>query len=101
MKDVQPEVILAALYNSTHPQGMGFLNFEKADMELDEARELLEKFEFNGVAHFDYLKGRVMKMRIPVKPVDPETLDYRLYDRDNRPGAGISAVRQALENTAV
>jgi len=74
--------ILRRLYNNSHPLGMGILNYDPADMTLDEARELLQK-----QTRFDYLKGRVMKINL-----SSDQLDERLYDRDNGKGAALAAI---------
>lgn len=50
--------ILAALYNNSKPLGMGALHFDPQPMTEQEAQELLD----SGQTHFDYLKGRVMKI---------------------------------------
>lgn len=53
--------LLAALYNASKPQGMGFIHFNPAPMTRLEAAALLDHGH-----HFDYLRGRVMK--ITLKP---------------------------------
>ena len=70
--------LLAALYNASHPQGMGFIHYDPKPMGEDEAREILKTY-----TNFDYLKGRVMKIDLSS---DVE-LRADLYDRDNGPGA--------------
>ena len=57
-------------------------------MSLEEANELLP----GGERYFDYLKGRVMKIKIGGKQ-----LDERLYDRDNGPGAAAAALDRVRE----
>lgn len=79
--------VLAALYNRAQPQGLGILHFTPEDMTVAEARELLEQ---GGRPHFDYLRGRVMKVML-----DGDALDPRLYDRDNGDGAAEDALRTA------
>ena len=74
--------VLCALYNNSHPQGMGFLQATPQDMEHEEAVELLKERTY-----FDYLKGRVMKSEISGDEFDP-----RLYDRDNGEGAAEEAI---------
>lgn len=69
--------VLAALYNASHPQGMGILHFDPAPMEEAEAAELLKH-----QTYFDYLKGRVMKVELSGDMLDPWG-----YDRDNGEGA--------------
>lgn len=69
--------VLAALYNASRSQGMGFMHFDTTPMSVDEARELLQR-----MSYFDYLKGRVMKLELK-----GDDLDTRLYNRDNGEGA--------------
>jgi len=77
--------VLAALYNHSKPQGMGFLHYEAVDMTKEEAQELLDDSRFR--QYFDYLKGRVMKVDLSGGKLDP-----RLYDRDNGEGAAARAI---------
>jgi hypothetical protein len=79
--------VLAALYNNSKPLGMGALHFDATPMSREEARGLLVSQDY-----FDYLRGRVMKVRIK-KPL----LDPRLYDRDNGEGAAERAIA-SIEN---
>ncbi len=74
--------VLAKLYNHSQPLGTGFLHFTPEPMSVEEASELLAK-----QTRFDYLKGRVMKINL-----GSDTLDERLYDRDNGPGAAAYAL---------
>lgn len=75
--------VLAALYNASRAQGMGFMQYEAKPMTRAEAEQILEK-----TTYFDYLKGRVMKVDLSGDELDP-----RLYDRDN----GQGAVQMAIE----
>lgn len=75
--------VLAALYNSSQPLGLGLLQFDPQPMTESEAQALLD----SGQTYFDYLKGRVMKVDL-----SGDTLDPRLYDRDNGPGAAEQAI---------
>lgn len=75
--------VLAALYNASHPQGLGFLHFSPPyPMSIEQAEALLAKG-----AYFDYLQGRVMKVDLSGDELDP-----RLYDRDNGAGAAQRAI---------
>ena len=74
--------VLAALYNASTPQGMGFLQYDPVPMDKDEAASLLAE-----CTYFDYLKGRVMKIDLGTDELDP-----RLYDRDNGNGAAALAI---------
>lgn len=78
--------VLAALYNSAKPQGMGFLHFEAKPMTKEEAQQLLDK----GQTYFDYVKGRVMKIEIGWK----DEVYTELYNRDNGHGAAERAVNR-------
>lgn len=76
--------VLAALYNNSRQQGMGFLHARgRAELTRDEAAELLKE-----TTDFDYLHGRVMKVYL-----GSEYLDPGLYDRDNGQGAAARALK--------
>lgn len=75
--------VLAKLYNASHPQGLGFLHADPANMTVEEAQKILD----SGQTYFDYLKGRVMKVDLSGDELDP-----RLYDRDNGNGAAEAAL---------
>lgn len=77
IKGLSKAKILAALYNNSRAQGMGWLNATLADMTEAEAAELLKTD-----AYFDYLRGRVMKVDL-----SGDTLFTLLYDRDIGHGA--------------
>lgn len=82
ISDLDKAEVLAALFNASHQQGMGFMHTEgRGLMTVAEARELLTK-----EIDFDYLRGRVMKIRIE------DNLDPWLYDRDNGQGAAERAI---------
>lgn len=79
--------VLAALYNASKPQGLGFLHFTPQNMDESEAEDLLKE-----TTDFDYLKGRVMKVDLQSDELDP-----RLYDRDNGDGAAERALKGLKE----
>lgn len=79
--------VLAALYNASRPQGLGFLHFNPTAMTKEEAEKILN----NHSPYFDYLAGRVMKISLA-----SNELDERLYDRDNGPGAALRALEELL-----
>jgi hypothetical protein len=81
-------VVLAALYNASKPQGMGFLHYDPTPMTVDQARQLLKQ-----CTDFDYLKGRVMKINL-----SGDTLNTWGYDRDNGDGAAEKAINAAVQN---
>lgn len=76
--------VLAALFNASRQQGMGFLHTEGASRmtEEDAAAVIAEQGMY-----FDYLRGRVMKIGI-----DGDNIETRLYDRDNGQGAAERAI---------
>ena len=78
--------VLAALYNSSKPLGLGFLHYEPNPMSVEEARFFLSKNTY-----FDYLKGRVMKVDL-----SGNELNTWGYDRDN----GVGAAEKALSEVA-
>ncbi|MET7477953.1 hypothetical protein ABZT17_26800 [Streptomyces sp. NPDC005648] len=79
--------VLAALFNASQPLGLGFLNPASAQpMTAQRAAEVLA--EAGDDPYFDYLQGRVMKLRLNDDEIDP-----RLYDRDNGEGACAAAIK--------
>lgn len=76
--------VLAALYNNSHPHGMGFLQYDPEPMTVEQARELLKE-----TTYFDYLKGRVMKISL-----DGNTVYTGNYNRDNGYMAAENAIAQ-------
>lgn len=80
--------VLAALFNASKQQGLGFLDARGAKpMTEDQAAEILAK-----QVHFDYLLGRVMKISL-----DDNDVETRLYNRDNGDGAAERAVAHLRE----
>ena len=79
--------VLAALYNASHPQGLGILHYDPTPMSAHEAREFLAQ-----TTYFDYLKGRVMKVDL-----SGDELDTWLYDRDNGEGAAELALSEVSD----
>lgn len=80
--------VLAALYNAAQPQGMGFMQYDPTPMTEAQAEVILKQ-----QAHFDYLKGRIMKLSF-----NTDELDTRWYNRDNGNGAAERVV-DILRNT--
>lgn len=78
--------VLAALYNASHAQGMGFLHFTPERMTKEEAANLLKE-----TSYFDYVKGRILKISLQT-----DDLEERLYDRDNGSGAAYRALEELL-----
>lgn len=82
--------VLAALYNNSKQQGMGFLNPSgREPLPVEQARELLQK-----TTSFDYLAGRVMKVNLSGDSFDPWG-----YDRDNGQGAAARALEHLQQRT--
>lgn len=81
IKGLDKARVLKALYDHSHPQGLGFLQAGKT-VTLEECAKLLEENTY-----FDYLGGRVLKVDLSKDEFDP-----RLYDRDCGEGAAQRAV---------
>ena len=79
--------VLAALYNNSKQQGLGFLCLRgNTGITKEECAELIKE-----QTYFDYLYGRVMKVAIGEDMLDP-----RDYDRDNGEGAAARALVSLL-----
>jgi len=92
IKGLDKAAVLAALYNASQQQGMGFSHPRgTCAMTVEEAREALKGRDDNGNRdmYFDYLHGRVMKVDL-----SGDTLKTWLYDRDNGQGAAERALRK-------
>lgn len=83
IKNARKPEVLAALYNHAKPQGLGMLHYEDKRMTVEEAEELLRSQN-----HFDYVKGRVMKVFLK-----GDRFNAAVYDRDNGVGAAMAALR--------
>lgn len=99
-KGLLPADVLAALYNASHVQGMGFLQARPGDMTREQAAELLEGKQtlpdYPGMGpskKFDYLYGRVMKVNLE----NPDQFEERGYDRDLGQGAAARVVAKLYE----
>lgn len=82
LKGLNKAEVLAALYNASKPQGMGFMHYTPEPMTTEQAAEILER-----QTYFDYLSGRVMKVDLAGDVLDPWG-----YDRDNGNGAAARAL---------
>lgn len=91
LKGLNKGKVLAALYNASHPQGLGILHFDPDPMTLEQAEFLLKR-----QTDFDYLKGRVLKVDLSGDEFDPW-----LYDRDNGEGAAAAAIESCQETDNV
>lgn len=85
IKDLDKAEVLAALYNSSKLQGMGFMQAKNGDMTTSQAQELLD----SGQDYFDYLHGKVMKIDL-----SGDELETALYNRDNGSGAAERAISE-------
>ncbi len=77
--------VLAALYDASHPQGLGIIHFDPAPMTREQAREIIERFA--GELYFDYVGGRVLKVDLQGDEFDPWG-----YDRDNGKGSAAAVI---------
>lgn len=85
ISDIGRPAALAALYNASRPQGLGLLHYTPDRLTEEEAAAVLA-----GSAYVDYLRGRVIKVSFA-----SDTIRTHLYDRDNGPGAGATAIDAA------
>jgi len=76
--------VLRALYAKSKVQGMGRYAFVPGDLDYSEAKEILECQR----GYVDYLKGRVMKVSLT-----EDTLNTRLFNRDNGTGAAEDVIK--------
>lgn len=80
--------VLAALYNGSRQQGMGFLHKRGGEeMTVEQAQ-----VELKNETYFDYLYGRVMKIDLC-----GDEVNTGLYNRDNGQGAA-EAIINALRS---
>jgi hypothetical protein len=76
--------VLAALYNRSKVQGLGYLQAKPGQMTEAQAQQELDK---SSDKYFDYLHGKVMKISLATDEVRSD-----LYDRDNGAGACLHAI---------
>jgi hypothetical protein len=87
--------VLAALFNASKQQGMGFLDESGAvPMTVEDARQYTSGISTvnRGGQYYDYLRGRVMKVDL-----GKDTLNPQLYDRDNGQGAAERALAPLVD----
>jgi hypothetical protein len=82
--DLDPADVLLALYNAARPRGMGFLVYDPEPLSREEANKLLQEKQY-----FDYVKGRVMKVRFGNGAVEA-----KWYDHANGPGTAQQVIRE-------
>ncbi len=83
--------VLAALYNGSKQQGIGFLDENgRNDITVLQARDHIEERAdvFRGM-YFDYLNGRVMKIDLSYDEVSTA-----MYNRDNGEGSAERIIEQ-------
>lgn len=91
IKGLKKSAVLAALYNASKPQGMGFMHYDPKLMTEAEAEKLLSMG-----TDFDYLKGRVMKINL-----SKDEVDTRWYNRDNGSDAAEKAIAELRKSNQV
>jgi len=109
-KGLNKAAVLAALYNRAITGGMGFMHYDPTPMTVEQAREILRRFErvtkkflFWEIEKqpaakricFDYLGGRSMKVDL----TSDEEFDASEYDHPdyNGEGAAEDAIRSLME----
>ena len=88
IKGINKALLLAALYNASRVQGMGWLQAKPGQMDEAWAQRELDQ---SPDKYFDYLHGKVMKVSLA-----GDELDSWIYDRDNGQGAAERAVKHLL-----
>lgn len=94
IKGLNKAAVLAALYNASRPQEMGFLQYTPEPMTVEEAQTVGENNRWS----FDYLSGRVMKVNLSKDEFDPWG-----FDRDNgqgRAAACVAIVKAGMDENA-
>lgn len=87
VSSIEPAELLRSLYNAIDMGKRHGLPSFPDPMQIEEARRIIEERTRDGVARFDYLNGRLMKVAI-----GPAQVDERLYDREHGPGAFAAAI---------
>lgn len=90
-KGLTKKAVLAALYNSARPFGLGILLYDPKPMTEEDAQEILDS---STSRYFDYLKGRLMKVDLS----DDNEFDERLFDRDYGPGSAARVIHELYED---
>ncbi len=93
--DLDKADLLAALVNYSHSRGLGIVQDNKKYMTIEEAREWVESGRSHDTApaghktlYFDWVKGRPIKCDL-----SGDSMDVRLYDRDNGQGSAALVVQ--------
>ncbi len=77
IKGLDRASVLQALYDRAKSQGLGAFQYTPGPLSHKDAVDMLKH-----QTHFDYVRGRVMKVDLSQDSFDPI-----LYDRDNGEGA--------------
>lgn len=93
LEGLNKAAVLAALYNASRQQGMGFFQSRGATEMTEEQAQ--QELDANPRLYFDYLHGRVMKIDLRT-----DDLEERLYDRDNGQGAAARVIEQLRQQKA-
>ncbi len=92
IKGLSKAEVLAALFNASAPQGLGFLQsgYGPNVMTIEDAEEIIE----SGQTYFDYLAGRPLKTDLSEDSFDPWG-----FDRDNGGDGAAQKVIDRLRNS--
>jgi hypothetical protein len=88
--DENRALVLTALYNAATPSGPWVQEHDFKPMTIEEAERLLGNYKTQD--YFDYVNRRPLKVLLGRKG-ESVIVDFRLYDRDNGPGAGYAACK--------
>lgn len=88
IKNLKKEVVLKALYDGSHIQGLGFLQ-AVSQFTIDDAKKWLND---NPELYADYVYGRVIKVDLSGDEFDPH-----LYDRDCGQGAAQKQIDKIMK----
>lgn len=91
IKGIDKPTLLICLYGRAKAQGMGVVHYTSALLKYAEAEALIAASPY-----FDYLQGRVMKVKL-----EGDELDEELYDRNNGAGAALEAIDVARSMTDI
>lgn len=80
--------VLDALYQASHPQGMGMMHYIPGGLSDEDKNHLRNDCKNIGkFPYVDYLNGRVMKVDL-----NGDEFDERLFDRDCGAGSAHRAI---------
>ena len=90
IKGIDKAKLLAALFNNSKQQGMGFMDERgRENMSLVHARSLIKELHKSSYGlYFDYLYGRVLKVDL-----NGDEMREDLYDRD----VGIGEAQRVID----